>query len=106
MMRFALAGRCVWCGVLASRLGFSNDPSAAVPIPAAMRPKKWRRVMNKRGSIRLAFGQKLIEIHDHAGNRRPGRQFALVQLRIGFTQKLFGCGGILTELGELLVEGI
>ena len=58
MTRFALGAKCSAgrtparpCGaVAASRrtaVGFSSDARAAVPMPVAVRPKKWRRVRRR-----------------------------------------------------------
>src|SRR5262245_45160665 len=43
--------------IAANRLGFNSDPSAAVPIPVAMRPKKWRRVSNRLCSRKGFIGE-------------------------------------------------
>src|SRR5262245_50961940 len=43
--------------IAAKRLGFNSDPSAAVPIPVAMRPKKWRRVSNRLCSRKGFIGE-------------------------------------------------
>src|SRR5687767_10146775 len=101
MTRLAFAGR--WVG-WASNLGFSNEPSAAVPMPAAMRPKKWRRVMNRLWSMRLAFRQKFVEVHDHTGDGGPGGELGFV--RAAGRAEFFRGGRIVLEFGELLVEGV
>src|SRR5687768_175008 len=109
MTRLAFAGKCVrasgYSGLLASRLGFSNEPSAAVPSPAAVREKKWRRVRSKRCSLRgsigqwvsgSVFGNGFVQVQDEARDGRPGGKLRFVDIAGGlpFTdrQELVGGG--------------
>src|SRR5436190_15412727 len=109
MTRLARAGKCVWCETLepASKLGFSNEPSAAVPIPAVSRPKKWRRVnsnaLSRKRSI-STFGQKLVQVHDHARDRRPRSHFSAV--RAAGAAQLFGRRVIVLKIGKLLLISV
>src|SRR5688572_2626836 len=108
-MRFALAGKCVRAngnpddsGVepasTENSRGLSSEPSAAIPMPVAVRPKKCRRVINKlfsrSGSIISALGDGFVEIQNHAGNGCPGGQLRGVAFLRRFPgadgQQLFG----------------
>src|SRR5881296_2496464 len=71
MMRLALGAKCglpsgskdvsVSPASEEKRFGFSKDPSAAAPMPAAVRLKKWRRVRRRLFS-RKGFIRKVSSI--------------------------------------------
>src|SRR5437868_9829594 len=94
--------------------GFKIEPSAAAPIPTALRPKKCRRVIrrlrSRNGSIkviRLCLGHSFVEVQEHGGNRRKGSEFAFVQARMRLKrsdlQELFRVLLVLLEGGQLLL---
>src|SRR6185437_4372522 len=62
--------------------GDSREDSAAIPIPVALRPKKWRRVSSMGLGI-LFLGNGFIEIQNEAGSGSVGRKVARVQLGVG-----------------------
>src|SRR5438105_5041243 len=68
--------------------GFISEASAAVPMPAAARPKNWRRVSSSRysrcRSMGSALGYGLIEIEHDAGGHRPGGQLGGIELLVAF----------------------
>src|SRR5213594_1567765 len=72
------------------RLGFSKEPSAAAPMPAAVRLKKWRRVRRRLFSLNgficqsSSFGQCFIQVQNYARDRRPGCQFRRIEIGLGF----------------------
>src|SRR3569623_111697 len=79
------------CGsfVAAEALSFSNEASAAAPMPVAARPKNWRRVWARRKScsryivvVSSVLRDDFVEIQQHAGDHRPGGQLAWVEVRI------------------------
>src|SRR5882672_6401948 len=79
-------GAPAMAGGAARSRGFKSEASAAVPMPAALRPKKCLRVMRSPcswfRSMRLAFGYGFIEVEDRARHHGPGGQLGRVQLLV------------------------
>src|ERR1700722_18433946 len=96
MTRFALGAKCGkpgsppctigagWFSARASPL--SNPARAAMPTPAAPRPKKCRRVMeikrSRCASIALLLRDGRVEVQDQTRGSRVGRQFARLDMPI------------------------
>src|SRR5580765_7324998 len=107
MTRFALGGKCgrpasppiagvgAVEGVLASANSLRNKyASAAVPIPAAVRPNSARRVMWRRLSVSgftaaSLLRQRLIQIENLQAQRRPGGVLRWVEFlaALGFANR-------------------
>ena len=73
----------VLLGGVANELGLSSEFSATVPIPAAVRPKKWRRVSINSDSrsgcmtlLILTFGEGFTEVKQQVSDHRPRAHFA------------------------------
>src|SRR5688500_16479130 len=119
MTRLAFGVKCVPLsgysgpGADANKPGFNSDPSAAAPMPVAVRAKKCRRVRSKRcsrsGSISiLRYG--FVEVQDHAGHGGPRRQLHgvnfLGRLPIADRQELFSGGGVARKILLLLFKDL
>src|SRR6478752_9855840 len=65
-----------------ARSGPRSEDSAAMPIPVAPQPKKWRRVSSI-GFGMLLLGNCFIEIQNEAGGRSIGGEVARFQLGVG-----------------------
>src|SRR5215469_1252840 len=95
MMRFAFGAKFGKPGsapvVAPLRSRSRSVARAAIPMPVAVRPKKWRRVS---ASIVLFLGDHLIQIEDEAGGCGIGREFGridrLVARRVSRVEILFG----------------
>src|SRR3982751_507666 len=98
--RLALGGKCGSPGSPAAKPSrASREPSAATPIPVALREKKWRLVM----SI-LFLGDGLVQIQDgggHSGPRREFHSFDVAGLVCAPRDQLRGGRGILAIALEL-----
>src|SRR5712691_2503621 len=61
----------------ARRSDWSKPANAAMPMPEALSPKKWRRVI---GSIYLLVSNRFVEIQNQAGDAGVGGQLGGVEL--------------------------
>src|SRR5580700_6238928 len=120
MTRFALGGNCnlgstppIAADSSAFDRSFSNDASAATPIPVAVRPKKWRRVRSFAISFVASIddpsgespsGHCFIQIQNDARDACPRGQFRGVELfvtrRLADAQKFLGRDRIISVLRQ------
>src|SRR5436190_9935938 len=122
MTRFAFGGKCGFvsgkcCASSAAsalnKPGLSKEPSAAAPMPVAVRPKKWRRLINncfsRIGSISI-FRNRLVQVQKQVGRGGPRCEFGMVEFRFGLegpnSKQLLRSFAVLLIIGELLLEQV